>query len=109
LPLTYGGRTNSLLQRARLLTENKTPIKKVTLATCNYNPNYNEIYKDYREKGTVNNKIDFINMYDWIKASYQKNKLKKMSKTKIQKISTIFPKVIINKIKMKFKKNNEKK
>lgn len=90
LPLTYGGRTNSLLQRARLLTENKTPIKKVTLATCNYNPNYNEIYKDYREKGTVNNKIDFINMYDWFKASYQKDKLKNMSFPK--KLKKIFSK-----------------
>src|SRR5699024_10207625 len=38
----------------------------------------------------VNNKIDFINMYDWFKASYQKDKLKNMSFPK--KLKKIFSK-----------------
>ncbi|APC49684.1 hypothetical protein BME96_16465 [Virgibacillus halodenitrificans] len=72
LPFTYGGRTSSLLQRCRMLTENKTGVESVTLLTSNYNPDYNYIYQDYRNKGTVNNKISFLNLYDWLKWSSKK-------------------------------------
>lgn len=64
LPFTYGGRTSSLLQRSRLITENINKIDKATLITTNYNPDYEYIYKDYRKKGSVNNKTEFLNMYN---------------------------------------------
>lgn len=64
LPYTYGGRTSALLQRGRLLTEKIRNINKATLVTTNYNPDYEYIYEDYREKKTVNKKMNFLNMYN---------------------------------------------
>ncbi len=72
LPFRYGGRTNSLLQRARLLTNNRTSIKRLTLLTCNYNPNYNKIYHHYKKNKAVNKKMKFMNIYDSYKWSNKK-------------------------------------
>ncbi|API91758.1 MULTISPECIES: glycosyltransferase [Virgibacillus] len=64
LPLTYGGRTRSLLQRSRILTENGCGIDDITLITTNYNPDYEYVYKQYRNKAVVNENTDFLNMYN---------------------------------------------
>ncbi|GIN96840.1 glycosyl transferase family 1 [Siminovitchia terrae] len=73
LPFVYGGRTSALLQRARILTESDKGIEKVKILTTNYNPNYADIYDDYKRKKTINDHIDFDNIYDFYKWSDHKD------------------------------------
>ncbi|MTT30613.1 glycosyltransferase [Terrilactibacillus sp. BCM23-1] len=76
LPYKFGGRTKSLLRRAKLLTEGTE--NKLILATTNYNENYDQVYASYRKKNLVNENIQFINMYDDLKGTNS-------SSTKIKK------------------------
>ncbi len=62
LPPEHGGRTRSLLARARVLTENL--ISNITILTTNFNANYDEVYNQFLQEGWVNEKIRHINMYD---------------------------------------------
>lgn len=66
LPLAHGGRTNTLLQRARIFTDNNINVKVLTI---DYNENYDLIYEDYHEKKKVNNNIEMCNIYDYYKWS----------------------------------------
>ena len=70
LDKTFGGRTKSLLQRTKYLTESFN--MKFTMITTNYNPNYQRVYSDYYEKSYVDRSVDFINIYDFFsKRNYQ--------------------------------------
>lgn len=63
LPLEIGGRTKSLLERAKNL--NETLDMKFTIITTNYKPKYYKIYQKYYDKGYVNENINFLNIYDF--------------------------------------------
>jgi len=65
LPMEHGGRTKSLLQRARILTQNDEVAIKIY--TTNYNENYHIVYKNFRKTGKVNDHIEMENIYDYYK------------------------------------------
>jgi len=64
LPPVHGGRTKSLLQRARIFTENNVKVK---IYTTNYNQNYEYVYKNFIKDGIVNQDIEMCNIYDYYK------------------------------------------
>ncbi len=62
LPPEHGGRTRSLLARARILTENL--VSNITVLTTDFNVTYDEVYNQFLQEGWVNEKIRHIDMYD---------------------------------------------
>lgn len=64
LPLSHGGRTKSLLQRARIFTNNSISVK---IYTTNFNQDYDLVYKSYRKRKLVNSNIEMCNIYDYYK------------------------------------------
>ncbi|MBU7567763.1 glycosyltransferase [Weissella hellenica] len=64
LPKIHGGRTKSLLQRARLLNMEGVDI---TLVSTNYNSEYQSIYDFFRETNRILDNTSFINIYDYYK------------------------------------------
>ncbi|UOQ94422.1 glycosyltransferase [Halobacillus shinanisalinarum] len=62
LPYSFGGRTKALLRRTRLL--NQEINTNFILVSTNFNPNYEEVYKQYIEKEFVQPDTQFINIYD---------------------------------------------
>ena len=72
LPPEFGGRTKSLLQRTKSLSENFN--LDFTLVSTNYHPNYYTIYQNYQENTYVNEKIDFLNIYDYFSGRTYKNR-----------------------------------
>lgn len=71
LPKVHGGRTKSLLQRARLLNEQGIDI---TIISTNYNPDYEEVYSFFREQSRVLENTSFENIYDYYKKKNNINK-----------------------------------
>lgn len=72
LDKSFGGRTKSLLQRTKYLTESFN--LNFTMITTNYNPNYNLVYKEYYEKSYVGRSVHFINIYDFFSKRMYKEK-----------------------------------
>lgn len=64
LPPTHGGRTKALLNRIKFLEENLQ--QQSTILTTNYNANYKNIYRIFREKGLITNSTKLENIYDWL-------------------------------------------
>ena len=76
LPHEFGGRTKSLLERTKNLS--KKFGLKFTIITTNYQPNYYKTYQKYYEKNYVNEKVDFLNIYDYFSGrNYENRKLVK--------------------------------
>lgn len=75
LPKVHGGRTKSLLQRARLLNES---MVDVSIISTNYNSEYQEIYNFFRKTGKVLKNTYFYNIYDYYK---KLNTIKEQGKT----------------------------
>lgn len=73
LPRIHGGRTKSLLQRARLLNEKGVNI---TIISTNYNPEYDEVYSFFRAQKRVLDNTHFDNIYDYYKEKYNTGKNK---------------------------------
>ncbi|UBH13852.1 glycosyltransferase [Macrococcus armenti] len=70
----HGGRTKSLLERIKLMDEQlKT---NTTLLTTNYNIEYPEIYRHFKEQEIVPQSVQFENMYEWL-SNYNISKPKK--------------------------------
>ena len=66
LPAQHGGRTKSLLQRARIFTDNNM---KVIIYTTNYHQNYDLIYKHLYKNSAIDNKTEMINIFDYYRYS----------------------------------------
>lgn len=64
LPPTFGGRTKSLLQRAKLLNEAVIPVRLISI---NYRENYQAIYQKYRNEDRILSNTTFDNIYDYYK------------------------------------------
>ncbi|WP_145475112.1 alpha-glucosyltransferase N-terminal domain-containing protein [Staphylococcus pettenkoferi] len=64
LPPQHGGRTKSLLKRNKLITEHLNT--EATIITTNYNADYPNIIKGFRDKKLINSSIYHENMYDWL-------------------------------------------
>jgi len=76
LPPKFGGRTNALLQRTKLLM-NKFGVS-FTLISTNHHQNYDLIYESYIEKGYVPEETKFLNIYDFFSGrDYRYRKPKK--------------------------------
>ncbi|MFD2253336.1 glycosyltransferase [Lactococcus formosensis subsp. bovis] len=73
LPLIHGGRTKSLLQRAKLLNQNGIEL---TIVSTNYNPNYNFVYKSFKTDNKVLDNTYFCNIYDYYKEKSEKKEEK---------------------------------
>lgn len=82
LDKSFGGRTKSLLQRTKYLTESFN--LKFTMVTTNYNPNYHSVYKDYYEKSYIDSSVKFINVYDFFSKRKYKEKSKVLNSKKIK-------------------------
>lgn len=62
LPKKFGGRTTSLLERARLLNSANVDIQ---IITSDYNPNYSSLYQKFYNDGRVLKNTSFLNLYDY--------------------------------------------
>lgn len=62
MPRNHGGRTKSMLQRARLLNS-LTPYN-INILTTKYNNDYFMIWNDFKKRGLINGNISYINIYD---------------------------------------------
>lgn len=62
MPRNHGGRTKSMLQRARLLTS-LTPYN-INILTTKYNNDYCMIWSDFKKRGLVNGNVSYINIYE---------------------------------------------
>lgn len=74
LSKTFGGRTRSLLKRARLLTEGTN--NTITILATNYNFDFNEVERDYRSTGKINDNIKIGNLYLELMGSSKPKKAK---------------------------------
>jgi len=61
LQRTFGGRTKSLLQRARIFSDNGL---YVTVYSTNFNDNYQDTFALYREKGHITPGIQIGNLFE---------------------------------------------
>ncbi|WP_204254145.1 glycosyltransferase [Mammaliicoccus sciuri] len=64
LPKVHGGRTKSLLYRIKFLEENLN--QKSIIHTTNYDPDYINIYEDFKERGIINDSLIIRNIYEWL-------------------------------------------
>ena len=55
LPKVHGGRTKSLLYRIKFLEENLN--QKSIIHTTNYDPDYMNIYDDFKERAIINDSL----------------------------------------------------
>lgn len=79
LPPEFGGRTKSLLQRTKNLSQEFK--MNFTLITTNYHPNYYKIYENYYKNKFINEDTNFINIYDFFaERKYNKKKFIQHSK-----------------------------
>jgi len=69
LPPQHGGRTKSLLQRARIFSRHNIKTK---IYTTNYNENYDEVYARFTAEGKVNDDIEMYNIYDYYRGDSKK-------------------------------------
>lgn len=64
LPMSHGGRTQSLLRRIKLIDEEfGLPTK---ILTTNYYGNYPSVYKHFLKENKITKNIEFENMYEWL-------------------------------------------
>lgn len=70
LPPIFGGRTKSLLQRAKLLNEAGVGVR---LVTTNYRENYQTVYDQYRAEERILSNTAFDNIYDYYKKKLSDN------------------------------------
>ncbi|WP_270323627.1 hypothetical protein [Lactococcus petauri] len=70
LPKIHGGRTGSLLYRAKLLNSRG---QNLTIISTNYNPNYPAVYQSFRDSKKVLHNTEFLNIYDYYKENSQTN------------------------------------
>lgn len=71
IPEFFGGRTKSLLKRARLFTESGINVR---IITTNFNQNYPQVISSLIARQYLNEEIGFINIFDYFKgSSVQKN------------------------------------
>ncbi|MDN6413707.1 glycosyltransferase [Staphylococcus gallinarum] len=101
LPPVHGGRTNSLLNRIKMIDNYLNIPTKII--TTNYNANYPDVYNLFLEQNKVTHNIQFENIYDWLSDFnlYTKPKSKFLKKEKI--VETPYK---INGFKHKVSKNN---
>ncbi|MEB6339612.1 glycosyltransferase [Mammaliicoccus sciuri] len=64
LPKVHGGRTKSLLYRVKFLEENLN--QKSIIHTTNYDPDYINIYEDFKDRGLINDSLIIKNIYEWL-------------------------------------------
>lgn len=64
LPPTHGGRTKSLLHRVKFLETQLGEIS--TILTTNYNANYKNVYRIFRNKELITENTKLDNLYDWL-------------------------------------------
>lgn len=64
LPRIHGGRTKSLLQRAKLLNHQG---QNITIVSTNYNSEYDDIYEYFKKSNKVLDNTNFLNIYDYYK------------------------------------------
>lgn len=61
LPETFGGRTKSLLQRARIFSRRGLQVEVLSI---NHNDNYQDVFRSYRRRGLVDSRIKLCNMFE---------------------------------------------
>lgn len=74
LPRIHGGRTKSLLQRAKLLNSQG---QEITIISTNYNSCYEEIYQYFIDTDKVMKNTSFINIYDYYRKKNTCSHIKK--------------------------------
>lgn len=57
-----GGRTSSLIRRARILTESSN--EKITICSISYDPNYTDSFNELLSSKKINSNISISNIYD---------------------------------------------
>ncbi|MEB6197404.1 glycosyltransferase [Mammaliicoccus sciuri] len=100
LPKVHGGRTKSLLYRIKFLEENLN--QKSIIHTTNYDPDYMNIYDDFKERAIINDSLIIKNIYEWLSNN---NLLEKYSKPTIFNKRTKETKVTISNLKEKIDEN----
>lgn len=100
LPKVHGGRTKSLLYRIKFLEENLN--QKSIIHTTNYDPDYMNIYQDFKERGIINDSLIIKNIYEWLSNN---NLLEVYSKPTMLNKKTKETKVNISNLKEKIDKN----
>lgn len=78
LPPVHGGRTKSLLNRVKFLEEKLN--EQSIIHTTNYNPDYLNIYEDFKKRNIISNNLVIRNLYEWLSGN---NLLEKHNKTSI--------------------------
>ncbi|MGV3274074.1 glycosyltransferase [Staphylococcus sp. 11261D007BR] len=64
LPRIHGGRTKSLLNRIKFLEDHLG--EKLVIFTTNYDPDYLNIYEDFKERGIINDTLEIKIIYEWL-------------------------------------------
>ncbi|MGP5371662.1 glycosyltransferase [Psychrobacter alimentarius] len=67
MPRKHGGRTKSMLQRARILTSSLS--NNVYILTTKHNNDYYLTWEDFKKRGLIDEKIHYINIYDDLMAN----------------------------------------
>ncbi|MEK0174986.1 glycosyltransferase [Tetragenococcus halophilus] len=90
LPQIHGGRTKSLLYRIKFLEENLN--QRTTIHTTNYNPDYMNVYENFKERGIINDSLIIKNIYEWLSGNklFEKN-TKSFLKKKVKETSVAIP------------------
>lgn len=71
IPEYFGGRTQSLLKRARLFADFGINVR---IITTNFNQDYPRILSSLITRQYINQKINFLNIFDYFKGtSFQEN------------------------------------
>ena len=61
MPRSHGGRTKSMLQRAKILSSELS--NNIYILTTRYNNDYWIIWDDFQQRKLINNRIHYINLY----------------------------------------------
>ncbi|WP_239775876.1 glycosyltransferase [Mammaliicoccus sp. K-M42] len=64
LPKIHGGRTKSLLYRIKFLEDNLN--QKSIIHTTNYDPDYLNVYDDFKERNIISDSLEIKNIYEWL-------------------------------------------
>ncbi|MEB8067254.1 MULTISPECIES: glycosyltransferase [Mammaliicoccus] len=64
LPKIHGGRTKSLLYRIKFLEEHLN--QKSVIHTTNYNPDYFNVYDDFKKRNIISDSLEIKNIYEWL-------------------------------------------
>ena len=78
LPPIHGGRTKSLLYRIKFLEEKLN--ESTIIHTTNYNPDYLNVYENFKKRNIISNNLIIRNLYEWLSGN---NLLERYNKTSL--------------------------